>query len=125
MSSHRTRILSARRLQVCRMARDGYSNSGISYLLGIADQTVRNHLRESYRLLGIQKRSQLAGALDDHEATRMALTDSRREIHLAELTYCSHCEALLEVGQSECPVCGVDLPVPKTAPKSTVTNTPT
>ena len=44
------------------MVAKGYTNRRIGLVLGIARQTVKNHLYDIYRLLGVRDRTQAAVA---------------------------------------------------------------
>lgn len=52
--------LSRRQNEVLRLVVEGYTNRRIGLVLGISRQTVKNHLYEIYRLLGVRDRTQAA-----------------------------------------------------------------
>lgn len=54
--------LSRRQNEVLRLVAKGYTNRRIGLVLGIARQTVKNHLYDIYRLLGVRDRTQAAVA---------------------------------------------------------------
>ncbi len=55
--------LTRREAQVIEMVRKGYSNRKIASILGLAPQTVKNHLSHAYEKLGVSGRSE-ASALN-------------------------------------------------------------
>ena len=52
--------LSRRQTEVLRLVALGYTNRRIGLALGIARQTVKNHLYDIYRLLDVRDRTQAA-----------------------------------------------------------------
>jgi DNA-binding NarL/FixJ family response regulator len=61
-------LLSRRQRQVARRAADGCSAAEIAQGLGVAQETVRVHLRAIYRRLGVQNRIQLRALLREPAA---------------------------------------------------------
>src|SRR5262249_27333025 len=57
--------LTASELRVARMAAGGMTNRELAQAPFLTEKTIENHLRSSYRKLGIGSRTQLARALDD------------------------------------------------------------
>ncbi|MGW2399935.1 LuxR C-terminal-related transcriptional regulator [Kitasatospora sp. NPDC001664] len=56
--------LTAGEQRVCRLAAEGNSNPEIAELLHLALRTVETHLTNSFRKLGIKRRAELAGVLE-------------------------------------------------------------
>ena len=54
--------LSRRQNEVLRLVAAGYTNRRIGLVLGIARQTVKNHLYDIYQALGVRDRTQAAVA---------------------------------------------------------------
>jgi two-component system NarL family response regulator len=54
--------LSARELDVLRLIVQGLSNKQIAYTLGIAEHTVKNHVKNILSKLGVDDRTQAATA---------------------------------------------------------------
>ncbi len=54
--------LSRRQNEVLRLVALGYTNRKIGLVLGIARQTVKNHLYDIYKALGVRDRTQAAVA---------------------------------------------------------------
>lgn len=52
--------LSRRQNEVLRLVAKGYTNRRIGLVLGIARQTVKNHLYDIYQTLGVRDRTQAA-----------------------------------------------------------------
>jgi DNA-binding NarL/FixJ family response regulator len=52
--------LSRRQNEVLYLVVQGYSNRSIAMVLGIARQTVKNHLYDAYKALGVRDRTQAA-----------------------------------------------------------------
>jgi DNA-binding NarL/FixJ family response regulator len=65
-----TDVLSARENQVLALVTDGYSNQEIADALGIALNTVKNHLRNILAKLGVRNRAQAAAYAVNHGLTR-------------------------------------------------------
>jgi NarL family two-component system response regulator YdfI len=49
-------ILTPRQLEVLELLGQGYANKEIETELGVADRTVRAHLTEIFKVLGVQSR---------------------------------------------------------------------
>ena len=58
-----TTVISARELQVARLAAGGMTNRAIAQHLIVSERTVENHLYRAFTKLGIGSREELAGAL--------------------------------------------------------------
>jgi DNA-binding CsgD family transcriptional regulator len=58
--------LSPRESEIADMAGRGYSVLNIAAQLGVAEGTVRNHLKKVYKKLGVNNRAQLAGVVWRH-----------------------------------------------------------
>ena len=54
--------LSRRQNEVLRLVVEGHTNRKIGLVLGIARQTVKNHLCDIYKALGVRDRTQAAVA---------------------------------------------------------------
>jgi DNA-binding NarL/FixJ family response regulator len=54
--------LSAREIQVLELIVQGLANKQIAYSLGIAEHTVKNHVKNILSKLGVQDRTQAATA---------------------------------------------------------------
>ena len=61
-------VLTSRELEIALLAARGHSDRSIADALGISVRTVSTHLGHVYTKLGVNKRSQLAVALDDGTA---------------------------------------------------------
>jgi two-component system nitrate/nitrite response regulator NarL len=61
-----TNVLSPRENQVLALVTDGYSNQEIADALGIAYNTVKNHLRSILAKLGVRNRAQAAAYAVNH-----------------------------------------------------------
>ncbi len=59
-------VLSARECEVLALVVDGYSNQAIAEELGIAHNTVKNHLRNILTRLGVKNRAQAAAYAVSH-----------------------------------------------------------
>ena len=59
-------VLSARECEVLALVVDGYSNQEIAEALGIAHNTVKNHLRSILTRLGVKNRAQAAAYAVSH-----------------------------------------------------------
>ena len=59
-------VLSARECEVLALVVDGYSNQEIAEELGIAHNTVKNHLRSILTKLGVKNRAQAAAYAVNH-----------------------------------------------------------
>lgn len=71
MSQTHEHSLSARELQVVERVAAGDRNKEIAWLLGISEQTVKNHMRNVFGKLGVQDRVTVA----------VWWVSSRREVH--------------------------------------------
>ena len=63
LASPESSLLTARQLDVARLASVGQSLPQIATELGVSEHTARSHLREAYRRLGINSRAELAQKL--------------------------------------------------------------
>jgi DNA-binding NarL/FixJ family response regulator len=52
--------LTRRQVEIVRLVAEGNSNKVIAYRLGVAEQTVKNHLHRIFGKLGVQDRTSLA-----------------------------------------------------------------
>lgn len=57
-SNHQKSSLSPREMEVLKMLADGMSNKEIAYVLGISEQTVKNHVASIFRKLDVRDRTQ-------------------------------------------------------------------
>ena len=70
-----TAVLSARECQVLALIVDGYSNQEIAEELGIARNTVKNHLRSILAKLGVKNRAQAAAYAVSQGLVRVSAED--------------------------------------------------
>jgi DNA-binding NarL/FixJ family response regulator len=56
--------LTARELAVARLVAQGLTNLDVGEMLGISEQTAKNHLWSVYRKLGVENRVQLVRRID-------------------------------------------------------------
>jgi DNA-binding CsgD family transcriptional regulator len=59
------KALTPSELRVARLAAAGHSNKDIAQSLFVTKKTVADHLRASYRKLGLSRREELAAALSE------------------------------------------------------------
>lgn len=79
-------ILSPRERQVLALVANGYSNQAIARELGIATNTVKNHMRNILDKLGAKNRAQAAAYAVSHGLARTGTDQKDRETHPARAT---------------------------------------
>ena len=52
-----TRILSLREMEILKLAAQGTSNKGIASILGLSEQTIKNHISSVLRKLSVENRT--------------------------------------------------------------------
>ncbi len=73
MSANNPLHLTAAELRICGLIQQGVGLSGVNKVLGIADSTLRTHLRSIFAKAGVTGQVGLLRMLLDHEAARPAL----------------------------------------------------
>ena len=63
-------ILRPRQLEILRLAAEGLTNAQIARKLYLSESTVKQHLRASYKELGVRNRNEAAGLLRRHGGVR-------------------------------------------------------
>jgi DNA-binding NarL/FixJ family response regulator len=58
--------LSARQREVLEMVVEGLSNAEIAKRLYLSESTIKQHLRATYKLLGVRNRTEAAKTMRDH-----------------------------------------------------------
>ena len=62
------KALSARQRQILELVNDGLTNAQIAKKLFLTESTVKQHLRATYKILGVSNRTEAARLLRDHES---------------------------------------------------------
>jgi len=58
--------LGARKIEILEMVAEGLSNAKIAKRLYLSESTIKQHLREAYKELGVKNRNQAAGLVRSH-----------------------------------------------------------
>ena len=72
-------VLTARELQILRLVASGVSNSGAAAQLCVTEQTVKFHLSNVYRKLGVANRTQASHLAHRHGLFEAPALAGRRE----------------------------------------------
>ena len=65
-ASHHSSPLTAREVEILRLVAEGYSNRRLAELLSVSEPTVKFHLTNVYRKLGVQNRTQATRVAYEH-----------------------------------------------------------
>lgn len=102
-SAGRPQVLSATELSIVEILESGASNKRIAGALGIAEQTVKNHLTNLYRRFGVRNRVELLlshGLRTAKAASSRAATPPERPTTVPQARTCSSSEQIGRPGDS-------------------------